>query len=1018
MKPIPLPLVLAALFFTCSLPAAVALEGAAAVINSLAQTQTDDKGEAKDSAAARFSIDLKKFSAESSKMKPRAAAQGWMELVKKWAEAGPSRRDSDDGSEAADFDLLVRVVPAPPAWEELHKKASADPTGDSVRDQLLALFAATLVDDEAGKWKAFNSFREQISNASENSGSASLQALSQAMGGQNIKQWANSYVFQLAQAVAKVSDDPGHILGALNIQMEGMEKSERHSGRRINVPDLVTIAGTDKARAFLQAAMERGIQLEVEGAKTCLLAQTIALENIGKLKAPQWNLIKGIDATDMRLYEAMAKQFPDEMESDHSRNLYGDVRNGAWKSFPDEMESDHSRNTAAGYYLLSLIASGRTEEAKDLAIKQAKKGEKDLPHQGMNAMRAAGYGRQLYDFVHALLQQNPDLPLWSDYVTLAAENQKTAEAMELAKAASQRKNLTPAQHAIVLHQLSIAYLAHGSVDEALEVMRGRMTLLKAGKGQEASSDVLSLAVQMAELGNLLKRDQVRDEGIREALAILSKMEVTHGGTALLPLLMETGRPKDALEAVLLMMKPVLRQNGDRQYNVPDLKHELVQLAGIYDQAGRSEDVLIVLEQAPWWGAADLSEIAGTEDYRDIPLGVMAAKSLLAKGDKKKALDVLQATIRRAPSADSAYALLVELQGNEAMAFLDEQFARDRFQERPLIWKALLLLREKKLKEAGEIIRQAIAIDPSDGEMGRGDRMRAYVVLADILEAQGQPEDAKIYRGAVQAVRLSEEADKFQSAGLLSQAVTMYEKALTYFADAYCIQSRLAIQLAKLGDMEKAEEHFRRAFELMPDSFGRMESHCFGCEKVFKGELAETLAEKTFKKLLAENPKKPQIQYLLGYLRMEQERYAEALEHFQKAVELDPDYINAWKKILALASHTAIPSRQRDDATLALLRLDPFGNPNLRDVNDLKRLWTTVETLRKELPDQTIQPVLALDASGRLLAELRKNQGKFEGFNMSGQNDQPQLPPPGEILTQHELIQQTSQILTQFAQFGR
>ena len=50
-----------------------------------------------------------------------------------------------------------------------------------------------------------------------------------------------------------------------------------------------------------------------------------------------------------------------------------------------------------------------------------------------------------------------------------------------------------------------------------------------------------------------------------------------------------------------------------------------------------------------------------------------------------------------------------------------------------------------------------------------------------------------------------------------------------FADAYCIQSRLALRYSELGDYVKAEQHYQRAFELMPDSFGRIESHCFGCE---------------------------------------------------------------------------------------------------------------------------------------------------------------------------------------------
>ena len=57
--------------------------------------------------------------------------------------------------------------------------------------------------------------------------------------------------------------------------------------------------------------------------------------------------------------------------------------------------------------------------------------------------------------------------------------------------------------------------------------------------------------------------------------------------------------------------------------------------------------------------------------------------------------------------------------------LDELFSRDRFEERPLIWKAKILLEQKKLDDAQRTIEQAIAIDPSDGEQGKGSRMCVF-----------------------------------------------------------------------------------------------------------------------------------------------------------------------------------------------------------------------------------------------------------------------------------------------------
>ena len=90
-----------------------------------------------------------------------------------------------------------------------------------------------------------------------------------------------------------------------------------------------------------------------------------------------------------------------------------------------------------------------------------------------------------------------------------------------------------------------------------------------------------------------------------------------------------------------------------------------------------------------------------------------------------------------------------------LPFLETLFKRDPFEERPLIWKAYVLQHAGRLEEAEEAARAAIAIDPSDGEMKHGRRMRVYAVLADIREARGDKEQARFFRGVIQAIRMSE-----------------------------------------------------------------------------------------------------------------------------------------------------------------------------------------------------------------------------------------------------------------------
>ena len=261
-------------------------------------------------------------------------------------------------------------------------------------------------------------------------------------------------------------------------------------------------------------------------------------------------------------------------------------------------------------------------------------------------------------------------------------------------------------------------------------------------------------------------------------------------------------------------------------------------------------------------------------------------------EARKLLDPL---FDQSPGCDRLYELLLSLDDENVPAELDALFARDQFEERPLIWKAHWLRTHQHLAEAEQAARKAIAIDPTDGEEGPGDRIRAYAELAEIRAARGDTNEAATLRGVVQSVHQAELADQFHAAGLLKRAVAMYQDSLNRFADAYCIHARLAVQLSDLGLHDQAEEHYRRAYELMPDQFGRMESYCFGCERAFDGERAQGIAEKVFTELAQKTPNKPQVHYLLGYLREEEGRYPEALASYRAAVRLDPDYLNAWVK---------------------------------------------------------------------------------------------------------------------------
>jgi len=317
----------------------------------------------------------------------------------------------------------------------------------------------------------------------------------------------------------------------------------------------------------------------------------------------------------------------------------------------------------------------------------------------------------------------------------------------------------------------------------------------------------------------------------------------------------------------------------------------------------------------------------------------------------------------------------------------------------------------KLDEAERTAHAAIAVDPSDGEEGPGDRMRAYAVLADVLDARGNAADATLYRNAVQAIRDSERADEFRLAGMHSRAIAMYTKALDRFADAYCIQSRLAVELNASGNALLAQEHYRRAYELMPSSFGRMESHCLGCENVFGGENAQGVAEKVFGDLVVKMPTNPQVHYLLGYLREEQDRYAEALSQYRTATTLDADYLNAWKRQRDIAGNIDVPAVEQDRVALRLYELDPRGRhsygatSNITDWPALYALATKAQALFPALR-ATLYPLAASQhALGAGAPARREMLSHYRSFS-----DGDTLPTAGGAIASTGLMRALSQLI--------
>jgi tetratricopeptide (TPR) repeat protein len=920
----------ATLAFACSLLPAAEFQGAEAILRQIAAASARPATGSQD-AAAELAEKLARFRSARHALAPADAAAQWLALFDAYRKMPPVElRTSAAGGGTAPISMETLISSLPPSagWAGiragLETRAAHEP---QPLGSTLQLFATVVGNDNEQRLKAIDALQVLVDGKSANDRNS-------------FDYLAASRIERMREALEFAESDPKKAVEAFERRLAAAEapsrKSRYDSESTLVIPDLVKLAGPEQARRLLARAVVLNRSFDVKGQATRALLVEAATLNADRLKKPQWELVTGHDG--LRLYEAMAEKFSTD-------------------------DSSYRRIQANQVYLLGLVDEGRTAEAKEFFKKQFQNEgvAYSAEAHALSTMDRNGLIGKWYAFLKDLQILDPELFLWNDLQVLAGWNGQSADFMKTLEGAM-AKPRDPAQ----LAELKQIYLDHllaiGRVDEGVALLREKIST--------PSGDLGDQGFQLLQIGRLLQRPEWVEEGLAAVRTYFQtpKDRNDYGSDfsgKLVDLLVPLGRGAEAEKLLVERLMMLHQSNGDAQnYGIRQILSALVHL---YDETGRTADALLLLDQSPDWLVSDVKELSGS-----VPL--VAAHSLAAAGRYAEAAAIARQVIQGNGGSDPAYELLLKLGGDDLASFLDQTYAADRFEERPLIWKARLLLDQGKIEDAEKTIRQAIAVDPSDGEQGKGDRLRAYAVLADVSEKKGDATQAATLRTAVRAIRLSEDADDWHAAGLRSKAVAMYEESLDLFADAYCIQSRLARRLTEMGEFEKAAEHYRRAFELMPDSFGRVESHCFGCEGTFSDPKAQTTAEKVFATLAEQLPDRAQVFYLFGYLREEQGRAAEAAALFQKAVKLDPDYLNAWAHLASIATEAGLPASETDEIQLQILRLDPFGrhgNFNAQGFSDLRKCWDGLLAADRSLPPYENRPLYPLAASKLALEEKRK-----------------------------------------------
>ena len=998
----------------------------------LQQWTAKSGGEASAVATHPLRKQMENFRDSQAEATAEERAQAWVSLMDRSlnAAAGQSAqdawayRDADeaDPSSLPSFLELVQVIPGPDSWPQIREIISNRPMPDgeveSLREQSLRSFAAFLNQDQ----QAFDQL---------------VQDISQKIAAKQPDR-AEYLLMQAIELTSGDAEDADRQLATFKESLDEIESQGDESYSSIHVPRLTEIAAEDEARQLLRRLLVSSARYIYwdEHEPTLSLARQVAVEVIDESKAPHWDLVEDISAESMALYEAYEKKYLQPSNEADAEADAGDVKSGVdnllqnlqrrreSQAYDPEYDRYKIRRSQQ-YYLIGLIINDRTDDAEALVRDHFASDTPDgresvsLPYGSEALLRKAGAREQLFSFAKQMVQSSDGFSLWPLYIELGGELNRSEQVLtDLQQALKDSEG----EDAAYLRGLSVkALLAADQIDEGVAALQVQ---IENSRQQEDHGALVKSYVQLAEIGRATGRDDLQEQGIGGAVdacrtAIqadqLEDYSMQYAMSASIGLLVDAERYAEAQELLSSQIARVRQtQAVDNQRGYVDsdaLVEPLLDLVNIYAAAERWADVLTLVEDVPFWGQDDLADLlVESGNAIDTSLGWCVAAALHHRGDNEQAQAILKPLLAVESNEDDNYELWLKVAGDDALPWLDFLFERDPYQERPLIWKAQWLLERDRLDEAEATIRQAIAVDPSDGEQGRGDRIRAYAVLSSVLEAKGDQEGADTMAGVERAIRQAEEADRVWQAGLLSRAVKMYEQSLTHFADAYCIQSRLAIRLADTGRFDEAVEHYEKAYELMPDSFGRIESHCFGCEGIFSDERTQPIAERVFQRMVEARPEKPQLHYLIGYLKDAQSRPQEALEHYRKAVELDPEYLNAWKNLSGLQGEIDLPQDEKDQAALTIFRLDPLGRHSgsmLSAVRDLPGMWEAVEAVQP-LRFETPETLLPLPASAQALRQAKEAGIAPETRHRYRESNE--LPSPGEQMSEHLVAKFTEQLL--------
>ena len=696
------------------------------------------------------------------------------------------------------------------------------------------------------------------------------------------------------------------------------------------------------------------------------MAQRVALEMRDELPVPHWKLVTGSEEGEA-LHDFFMERFPPfERKPGETTPVTSEQR---------------LRLLEIGNALERLVVFKLGNRQMDEAVKIA------LPYaahvvdekiQGwyFSTRRTPAVSAQnKFDFYLRLFEQVPGLPVYRDFISAALSSGQEALAEEFLLKSTANPELPKSQ--LREFQERHVFLLE-STDRIPEALALRKKIL-AEMEKITGSTHFEYALATAAIAAWVEDAETQRESLDRAVAFWEKMndrwDRKNKINEFIRALDKGGRGGEVESFLMDWVAPYLKNLDDEDwYDTARVSTFMDALVEFYERNNRMADIITLFEEAPWWrDARDVLDLSW-----NLSFDKTIANAFYETGRVGEARKFLTDSMKRDHSHDWAYELLLKLAGDDLEAFIAEMdvlYARDAFEERPLIWKAEALRRLGRLDVAEETIRHALKVDPTDGESPPGDRVRAYAVLGAILEEQGKAGDAQFFKDVVRAVRIAEEGDELKELGLTQRSLDRFTEAEALFADAYCVQWRLAEQLREMGRIEEAQKHYEIAFERMPEQFGRVASLCFGCMRVFSGEQSVSAAEVVLGRLVATPPVRPAVYYLMGQLREEQKNFSEASEWYEKALEADPDYFDVLLRLYSLKDRGGREDMDWVAVQNQIIRLKPLGRDGAGDGADEILDWAFVWKVRNEAV-KTLPP--SLDALFPLTANVRRLEAAGKG----------------------------------------